>query len=70
MASRKKTELDQTRIDACLIIIRQLYVDYTPDEIVEAFARNRREIAAREERIRLENELKTAQQQLDNLPSE
>lgn len=67
---KKKTELDQTKIESCLVIIRQLYMDYTPQEITEAFAVNRREIIAREERIRLENELKNIQEQLDNLPDE
>ena len=66
----KKITLDPDRINNCLVVIRQLYMDYTPLEITEAFAINRQEIIAREERIRLENELKTAQQQLDNLHNE
>ena len=69
MAS-KKNELDQHQIQSCLVIIRQLYQDYTPEEIVEAFAINRREITARLERLRLENELSQIQQQLDNTPEE
>lgn len=68
--AKVKTKLDQVKVNNCLVIIRQLYVDYTPEEIVEAFAINRSEITAREQRDRLESELKTAQQQLDNLPSE
>lgn len=64
------TELDPTRIESCLVIIRQLYVDYTPQEITEAFRINRAEITAQEERIRLQNELSEIQQQLDNLPKE
>lgn len=68
--AKAKTELDQVKVNDCLMTIRQLYVDYTPLEITEAFAINRREIIAREERIRLENELKNIQEQLDNLSDE
>lgn len=63
--SKKIAVFDEGRISSCLTVIRQLYIDYTPDEIAESFAINRKEITAREERIRLENELKNIQSQLD-----
>ena len=67
MATRK-LQLDEARVQSCLVVIRQLYIDYSTDEIVEAFAQNRREIAAREEQARLENELLQAQERLNALP--
>ena len=62
-----KLQLDQQRIQSCLQVIQQLYQDYTPDEIVEAFAINRQEIQAREQRQQLENQLAELQEKVDKL---
>lgn len=70
MVSKKKTEFDLDRISQCLDVIRQLYTDYTPQEITEAFAINRSEITAREELAKATEELKLAQERLDTLTKE
>lgn len=67
MATRKKPEFDPARIEACLQIIRQLYVDYTPQEIVEAFAINRQEIINREQQAAVQAQIADLTKQLDDL---
>ena len=67
MAKSTKLKLDPDRVNSCLVVIRQLYQDYTPDEIVEAFAINRREIQDSEEKQRLANEINQLQAQYDEL---
>ena len=68
--SKKKSEFDPVRIDACLDVIRQLYIDYNPQEITEAFIINRSEITAREERQQLEQEIELAQNKLKSLDTD
>lgn len=67
MATKKQHELDQKNVQSCLTIIRQLYVDHTPDEITQAFVINRAEIEAVKEQIRLENEIANMQENLDSI---
>ncbi len=64
MATKKKV-LKEADVQACLVIIRDMYARYGVDEIVQAYIINRQEITAREEQARLANELKNIQQQLD-----
>lgn len=65
MATKKQPELDQKNVDLCLIQVRKMYEDYTPQEIQEAFIINRREITEREQLHQLQDELAILQSRLD-----
>lgn len=67
MATKKHDILDADKVQAALIVIQQLYKDYSPDEITEAFRRNRQEITAQEEQASIQAQIAQLTESLDKL---
>lgn len=59
--------MNPDNIQACLVIVRELYAKYSPLEITEAMKINRAEISKREEVARLQQEMDILTQCLDKL---
>jgi predicted DNA-binding protein YlxM (UPF0122 family) len=67
MATRKPSDaLDLNNVQQALLVIQQLYQDFTPNEITEAFKINRQAITAKETEDAIKQEIAQLSQSLNN----